>query len=87
MGLFSTISRNVLGSIDVIVLTGAATGALLQIIIFTALLWILLFTLIGGMAMALVVYSRSLKTAGSLHHDFNGIGVGAIYMPLMGYCW
>ena len=42
--IFQSISRNVLGSPDVIgFTTGAATGALLQIIILMAPLWILLF--------------------------------------------
>ncbi|PNL49006.1 Fe(3+)-siderophore ABC transporter permease [Proteus mirabilis] len=80
--IFQSISRNVLGSPDVIgFTTGAATGALLQIIIFNGtVVDIAISTLIGGMATALIVYLLSLKNGVISGYTMIliGIGVGAI---------
>ncbi|MBI6528295.1 iron chelate uptake ABC transporter family permease subunit [Proteus vulgaris] len=80
--IFQSISRNVLGSPDVIgFTTGAATGALLQIIIFNgAVVDIAISTLIGGMATALIVYLLSLKNGVMSGYTMIliGIGIGAI---------
>ncbi|WP_109409823.1 FecCD family ABC transporter permease [Proteus genomosp. 4] len=80
--IFQSISRNVLGSPDVIgFTTGAATGALLQIIIFNGtVVDIAISTLIGGMATALIVYLLSLKNSVMSGYTMIliGIGVGAI---------
>ncbi len=80
--IFQSISRNVLGSPDVIgFTTGAATGALLQIIIFNGtVVDIAISTLIGGMATALIVYLLSLKNDVMSGYTMIliGIGVGAI---------
>lgn len=80
--IFQSISRNVLGSPDVIgFTTGAATGALLQIIIFNGtVVDIAISTLIGGMATALIVYLLSLKNGVMSGYTMIliGIGVGAI---------
>ncbi|MDS0788019.1 iron chelate uptake ABC transporter family permease subunit [Proteus vulgaris] len=80
--IFQSISRNILGSPDVIgFTTGAATGALLQIIIFNGtVVDIAISTLIGGMATALIVYLLSLKNGVMSGYTMIliGIGVGAI---------
>ncbi|WP_193017522.1 FecCD family ABC transporter permease [Proteus sp. FME41] len=80
--IFQSISRNVLGSPDVIgFTTGAASGALLQIILFNGtVVDIAIFTLIGGMATALIVYLLSLKNGVMSGYTMIliGIGVGAI---------
>lgn len=80
--IFQSISRNVLGSPDVIgFTTGAASGALLQIIIFNGTIPEIAFsTLIGGMTTALVVYLLSLKNGVMSGYTMIliGIGVGAI---------
>ncbi|QEZ93905.1 MULTISPECIES: FecCD family ABC transporter permease [Proteus] len=80
--IFQSISRNVLGSPDVIgFTTGAATGALLQIIIFNGtVVDIAISTLIGGMATALIVYLLSLKNGVMSGYTMIlvGIGIGAI---------
>lgn len=80
--IFQLISRNVLGSPDVIgFTTGAATGALLQIIIFNGtVVDIAISTLIGGMATALIVYLLSLKNGVMSGYTMIliGIGIGAI---------
>lgn len=80
--IFQSISRNVLGSPDVIgFTTGAATGALLQIIIFNGtVVDIAISTLIGGMATALIVYLLSLKNGAMSGYTMIlvGIGIGAI---------
>lgn len=80
--IFQSISRNVLGSPDVIgFTTGAATGALLQIIIFNGtVVDIAISTLVGGMATALIVYLLSLKNGVMSGYTMIlvGIGIGAI---------
>lgn len=80
--IFQSISRNVLGSPDVIgFTTGAATGALLQIIVFNGSVPAIAFsTIIGGLATALVVYLLSLKRGVMSGYTLilTGIGVGAI---------
>lgn len=76
--IFQSISRNVLGSPDVIgFTTGAATGALLQIIIFNGtVVDIAISTLIGGMATALIVYLLSLKNGVMSGYTMILIGIG-----------
>lgn len=80
--IFQSISRNVLGSPDVIgFTTGAASGALLQIIIFNGTITdIAISTLAGGMVTALVVYLLSLKNGVMSGYTMIlvGIGVGAV---------
>ncbi|OAT50250.1 permease component of an ABC superfamily enterobactin transporter [Proteus hauseri ATCC 700826] len=80
--IFQSISRNVLGSPDVIgFTTGAASGALLQIIVFNGSIpEIAVSTLVGGMATALVVYLLSLKNGVMSGYTMIliGIGVGAV---------
>ncbi|MGF7480070.1 FecCD family ABC transporter permease [Providencia sp. SP181] len=79
--IFQSISRNVLGSPDVIgFTTGAATGALLQIIIFNGSVPAIAFsTIFGGLTTALVVYVLSLKQGKMSGYTLilTGIGVGA----------
>lgn len=80
--IFQSISRNVLGSPDVIgFTTGAASGALLQIILFNGTMTdIAISTLAGGMITALVVYLLSLKNGVMSGYTMIlvGIGVGAV---------
>lgn len=80
--IFQSISRNVLGSPDVIgFTTGAASGALLQIIVFNGSIpEIAASTLVGGMVTALVVYLLSLKNGVMSGYTMIliGIGVGAV---------
>lgn len=86
--IFQSVSRNALGSPDVIgFTTGAATGAILQIVVFQAsALQVSLGALAGGLATALVVYLLSLKggVTGGYRLVLVGIGVGAIMGALNG---
>ncbi len=80
--VFQSISRNVLGSPDVIgFTTGAATGAVVQITIFGGgMLAIALSAIGGGLATALVVYLLARKdgVTGGLRLVLVGIGTGAV---------
>lgn len=80
--IFQSISRNVLGSPDIIgFTTGAATGALLQIIIFNGSISAIAFsTLAGGLLTALLVYLLSFKNGVMSGYTLIlvGIGIGAI---------
>lgn len=86
--IFQSVSRNALGSPDVIgFTTGAATGAILQIVVFQAsALQVSLGAVAGGLATALVVYLLSLKggVTGGYRLVLVGIGVGAIMGALNG---
>lgn len=86
--VFQSVSRNALGSPDVIgFTTGAATGAIVQIIVFQgSALMISLSAVGGGLVTALVVYflSRTGKATGGYRLILVGIGVGAILSAMNG---
>jgi iron complex transport system permease protein len=79
--IFQSISRNALGSPDIIgFTTGAATGAIIQIILFGASpLAVSLSAMLSGMATAALVFLLALKgrTTGGYRLVLVGIGVGA----------
>lgn len=79
--IFQSISRNALGSPDIIgFTTGAATGAIIQIILFGAdPLAVSLSAVLSGMATAALVFLLALKgrTTGGYRLVLVGIGVGA----------
>ncbi len=80
--VFQSLSRNALGSPDIIgFTTGAATGAVAQIVLFNAgPLATALSAIGGGMAAAAVVYLLSLRDGGSGGYRLVlvGIGIGAM---------
>ena len=79
--IFQTVSGNPLGSPDVIgFTTGAATGALLQIILFGGdTLAIALASIAGGLATAAVVYGLAWRSGvAGFRLVLVGIGVGAV---------
>lgn len=80
--IFQSISRNPLGSPDIIgFTTGAATGAVVQIVVFNAgPLATALAALAGGLGTAIVVYLLSLRrnATGGYRLVLVGIGIGAI---------
>lgn len=80
--VFQSITRNALGSPDVIgFTTGAATGAIVQIILFNAgPLQTALAAVIAGIVTAAIVFLLSVRgrTTGSYRLVLIGIGVGAI---------
>lgn len=86
--IFQSISRNALGSPDVIgFTTGAATGAIVQITLFQAdALRVALGAVVGGLATAIVVYllSRKAGVTGGYRLVLVGIGVGAVLSALNG---
>lgn len=86
--VFQSISRNVLGSPDVIgFTTGAATGAILQIVLFDGgPLAIVLSAMAGGMATALLVWSlaRHQGTVKGYRLILMGIGAGAVLSAFNG---
>lgn len=79
--IFQSISRNALGSPDIIgFTTGAATGAIVQIILFNAgPLETALAAVISGMTTAALVFMLSMKggTTGGYRLVLVGIGIGA----------
>ncbi|GAA1408503.1 ferric enterobactin transporter FepG [Glutamicibacter uratoxydans] len=79
---FQSISRNPLGSPDIIgFTTGAATGAVAQIVLFNAGVWATgVAAMISGLLTAAVVYllSFSRRTTGGQRLVIIGIGVGAM---------
>lgn len=79
---FQSISRNPLGSPDIIgFTTGAATGAVAQIVLFNAGAWATgLAAMISGLLTAAVVYvlSYSRRATGGQRLVIVGIGVGAM---------
>ncbi|GAB2958100.1 Fe(3+)-siderophore ABC transporter permease [Micromonospora polyrhachis] len=80
--IFQSVSRNALGSPDVIgFTTGAATGAIMQIVVFDAdAVQVALGAVSGGLLTAAVVYLLSRKggTSGGYRLILVGIGVGAV---------
>ncbi len=86
--VFQSVSRNALGSPDVIgFTTGAATGALFQIVIFGGgPLAVALSAMFGGLATATVVYLLSFKhgVTGGYRLVLIGIGAGATLSALNG---
>ena len=86
--VFQSLSRNALGSPDVIgFTTGAATGAISQIILFQAgPLQVALGAVVGGILTAAVVYllSRKAGVTGGYRLVLVGIGVGAVLGAING---
>ncbi|MQL48846.1 iron chelate uptake ABC transporter family permease subunit [Photorhabdus khanii] len=86
--VFQSISRNALGSPDVIgFTTGAATGAIIQIVLFdNNAVQIAIAAVAGGTLTAAVVYLLSLKSGaiGGYRLILTGIGVGSVLSALNG---
>lgn len=86
--IFQSVSRNALGSPDVIgFTTGAATGAIVQIVVFQAgPLQVATGAVLGGLATAVVVYLLSVKggVTGGYRLILIGIGVGAVLSAVNG---
>ncbi|UXS03453.1 FecCD family ABC transporter permease [Agrobacterium tumefaciens] len=86
--VFQSVSRNALGSPDVIgFTTGAATGALAQIVIFGGgPLAVALSAMLGGLITATLVYLLSFKqgATGGYRLVLTGIGAGATLNALNG---
>ena len=86
--VFQSVSRNALGSPDIIgFTTGAATGALAQIILFgMGATEVALAAVAGGILTATVVYvlARQDGVVGSYRLILTGIGVGAVLSALNG---
>lgn len=80
--VFQSVSRNALGSPEIIgFTTGAATGAIVQIVAFQAgEQRVAVGALIGGVVTAFVVYLLSVRgrTSGGYQLILTGIGVGAV---------
>ena len=80
--IFQSISRNALGSPDIIgFTTGAATGAIVQIILFNAGPFETAFAaVLSGIGTALIVFLLSMKgrTTGGYRLILVGIGIGAV---------
>lgn len=80
--VFQSVSRNALGSPEIIgFTTGAATGAITQIVLFGAGgVRIALGALLGGIVTAIVVYLLSVRgrSSGGYQLILTGIGVGAV---------
>ncbi len=86
--VFQSVSRNALGSPDVIgFTTGAAAGALTQIVLFGGgPAAVTLSAIGGGIATAILVYLLSIKdgASGSYRLVLTGIGVGAVLAAFNG---
>ncbi|MFT4248072.1 MAG: iron chelate uptake ABC transporter family permease subunit [Pseudomonas sp.] len=86
--VFQSVSRNALGSPDVIgFTTGAATGAIMQIVLFDqGALQVALAAVAGGVATAVLVYLLSLRdgVSGGYRLVLVGVGVGAVLDALNG---
>ncbi|MFT4259605.1 FecCD family ABC transporter permease [Microbacterium sp.] len=86
--VFQSVSRNALGSPDVIgFTTGAATGAIAQIVLYQAEpVQVSLSAVGGGLGTALIVYLLSVKggVTGGYRLILVGIGVGAVLGALNG---
>lgn len=84
--VFQSVSRNALGSPDVIgFTTGAATGAIAQIVLFDqGALEVALAAIIGGILTAIIVYLLAVKSGivGGYRLILTGIGIGAILSAL-----
>lgn len=86
--IFQSVSRNPLGSPDIIGLTtGAATGAVLGIIVWpNASLSVSVFAVIGGLATAIAVYVLAWKRGVQGYRlVLVGIGIGAMLTSLNSY--
>ncbi|MEC5342585.1 iron chelate uptake ABC transporter family permease subunit [Brenneria populi] len=87
--IFQSVSRNALGSPDIIgCTTGAASGALIQIVLFnTGPMAVACAAITGGIATSLLVYLLSLKGGMVKGHRLilTGIGVGATLSALNGF--
>lgn len=86
--IFQSVSRNALGSPDVIGFTvGSATGAIAQLVLFDGgALQVALAAVIGGLSTALLVYLLALRggVSGGYRLVLVGVGVGAILDALNG---
>lgn len=86
--VFQSVSRNALGSPDVIgFTTGAATGAIAQIVLFNqGPLEVALAAILGGIITAVIVYLLAVKSGiiGGYRLILTGIGIGAILSALNG---
>lgn len=86
--VFQSVSRNALGSPDVIgFTTGAATGAIAQIVLFGGgSTQIAIAAVVGGVLTAAVVYLLSYKNGavGGYRLVLTGIGVGAVLAAING---
>lgn len=86
--VFQSVSRNALGSPDVIgFTTGAATGAIVQIVVFQGgAVAVAVSAVLGGLGTALIVYLLSVKggVTGGYRLVLVGIGVGAALSALDG---
>ncbi|EGU60329.1 iron-siderophore uptake ABC transporter permease [Vibrio nigripulchritudo ATCC 27043] len=86
--VFQSVSRNALGSPDVIgFTTGAATGAIAQIVLFEqGALEVALAAIIGGILTAVIVYLLAVKAGvvGGYRLILTGIGIGSILSALNG---
>lgn len=84
--VFQSVSRNALGSPEIIgFTTGAATGAIMQIVVFQAGgVRVALGALLGGVVTAVVVYLLSVRgrASGGYQLILTGIGVGAVLQAL-----
>ncbi|MCL2897267.1 FecCD family ABC transporter permease [Brenneria tiliae] len=87
--IFQSVSRNALGSPDIIgCTTGAASGALLQIVLFDPAPTAVAFAAIaGGIAASLLVYLLAVKggTLRGYRLILTGIGVGSVLSALNGF--
>lgn len=86
--IFQSISRNALGSPDIIgFTTGAATGAIVQIVLFSpSALGVAVAAIVGGLVTALVVYGLSVRDGSVAGYRLIlvGIGIGAILSAVNG---
>lgn len=86
--VFQSVSRNALGSPDVIgFTTGAATGAIVQIVLFEqGALQVAVAAIAGGITTAIVVYLLAIKAGvvGGYRLILTGIGIGSILSALNG---
>lgn len=86
--VFQSVSRNALGSPDVIgFTTGAATGAIAQIVLFEqGALEVALAAIAGGILTAIIVYLLAVKAGvvGGYRLILTGIGIGSILSALNG---
>lgn len=86
--VFQSVSRNALGSPDVIgFTTGAATGAIAQIVLFeSGPVQVAIAAVVGGLATAAVVYllARKAGVVGGYRLILTGIGLGAVLSALNG---
>ncbi|WP_321284783.1 iron chelate uptake ABC transporter family permease subunit [uncultured Vibrio sp.] len=86
--VFQSVSKNALGSPDIIgFTTGAASGALIQIIIFqSSTQTVMLSAVLGGIVTAVIVYFLAKKhsVVGGYRLILIGIGIGSILNALNG---